>query len=41
MIGGALIATANVISALSTDIRIHFASFGVIEGMWTCYTRAV
>ena len=33
MIGGALIATANVINALSTDIRILFASFGVLEGM--------
>ena len=34
MIGGTLIAIANVINALSTDIRILFASFGIIEG--TC-----
>lgn len=32
MIGGVLIATANVINALSTNIGILFASFGVLEG---------
>ena len=42
MIGGTLIATANIINALSTDIGILFASFGVIEGtrihVWICGT---
>ena len=32
MVGGVLVGVANVINAFSTDFRILFFSFGIVEG---------